>query len=325
MTNANLAALLAVTLSAPAFVQEKPAPADDTVKIVPTRSLGVSIETLQFVDATATPEGKRIAFDPIPAGTAFEVWMEGMPPRKVYVTEPVPGKPDETQQVQKPFVSVLRVADAEWDDFVAFMLQGVEACDLATFKTAVLNTMLDQKGTLLYHRDALPSVAQRAAPALEKLARGTPFRQVSRVYSEDQTSGPADGLIDEDTRGGMLAHYPFSKVVFELNTGEVVGPIFNKDAAYLLRVERFTASSSPRFDRARVCGIVIRYTTGMPLSGRVTGEIQASLRIRTDEERFKLLVPPGIRVPPPTTFGPDDIAPIGNPDMPLKRLGDEIP
>jgi len=313
---------LAVAPAAAAPTQEGPKDSADSVKLVAARTLGATVDTVQFIDAAATADGRRAQFDPIPEGTAFEVWLEGRPPRRVYVTEPVPDQPDATQQVQKPFVSVLRIPDAEWDEYLAFLKKDAPPGDDMTFKSVIVNALLEQKALLLSYRDEMANIEQRAAPARQKLSRGVAFKQVVRVHSEDQTSAYADGILSEEARGGLLDEYPLSKVVFELEPGQATGPIYTKHAVYLLRMERLQRASTTWFDTARVSAVVFRYTTGPNAPSRGLAEIKNSVRVRTDERRFKILLAAGIQVPPPETVGPDDIAPLGQPDAPLKRVSD---
>jgi hypothetical protein len=306
---------------AAAVAQDQPAaPPAPPCNVVEVKTLGASLASLQFVDEPVNEAGKRIEpFAPIPDGIAFEVWLDSRPPRKVYVEDPA----DPTKKIAKNVVSVLRIPDAEWDDYVAFVTQDIPpGGDVATFETVVVNSMLDQKSTLLARRDDLPSVEQRAAPALQKLRRGVPFKQVVRVHSEDQTSASADGLLDQDTRGGYFDQYPFAKLVFELNPGDVVGPVYDKNCAYVLRLDKKTPGSTSRFDRADISGVVIRYQPGPGPGSMDVASVRASVRVRTNEERFHRILAPGIQVPTPKTFGPDDIAPVGTPDAKLKRAGE---
>jgi hypothetical protein len=307
----------------------EPKQVGEPAKVVDCKALGATIETLQFADAAAGEDGRRLEFGPIPPGTAFEVWLEGQEPRRIYVTEPVPGQADATQQVQKPVVSLLRVTDDEWGQYVAFLEQDQDqntmVGDPSTFLTVVATVMLQQKAVVLAYRDDLPSIEKRAAAAFEKLARGIPFDQVVRTHTEDEVARSSGGLLMDDTRGAVLASYPFSKAIFEMQPGEVCGPIYNKTAAYIIHVDRITEDANPRFNKVRASAITLKYSTGSKVQTKDLGVIHDSVRVRTDAERFKRLLPPGIQVPPPATFGPDDIAPVGNPDAKLKNGLDSGP
>ena len=325
-SNSACLAIAAFSTFLPAFRQDEPkaAPAaGGGVRVVPTVTLGATSKTLQFLDLGATPDGKRTQFDPVPEGTAFEVWFDQAMPRKVEVDEPDPEKPGATRKVVKDVVSVLRVPDAEWDEYYGFLNRDAPEGDKSVFKQVILNELLEQKMTLLIHRDVLPDVERRAAAALEKLENGAAWKDVVRVHTEDDVGRQADGLFAEGPRGSMLNIYPFAKVLFELEVNQATGPVYNKHAAYVTRVERFERSNSTWFDKARASGVCIRYTNGPGLSARAQSALKLRFRVRTAQDRFRTLIPPAIQVPPPKTFGPDDIAPVGQPDAPLKRSNDD--
>jgi hypothetical protein len=283
---------------------------------VDSMSVGCTFGSLDFVDVDATPAGKRTAFDAIPPQVAFEIWLEGFQPRSLTIP-PAEGAAD-AAPTKKPVVSVLRVSNREIDEYLQAILPIVPPGDESGFQLLLLRQIFEQKARLLYHRDDLADVEKRAEIAIEKLKRGAAFKDVMRVHTEDDTSREADGLYTNEARSGLVAKYPMAKVMFELKPGEVTGPIYNKDAAYIVRLDRLEPSENRWFDRERSSSVTIKYQN-VPPSGRTIGRMMSSLRVRTDQERFKRMMPPAMQWPPPTAFGPNDLAPAGAPDTPLRR------
>ena len=285
---------------------------------------GTSPSEIHYADAAATPEGRRTQFDPIPEEIAFEVWLDDMAPRMRTVVKPDPDHPGQTIEVKEPTVSVLSVTNAEWDGYWDY-LNNLASGDQTMFFTVLAGELVEQKAMLLHYRDEMPGVIQRSKVVTEKLRRGVPMRDVVRIHSEDETSRGIDGLSFDQERGQLLYLYPFPKVLFELEEGDIAGPYCNKQAAYFLKVDRIVRSANaPWRDKYVASAVVLRYTTGPNLKSNQLGAIKLAARVRTAQERFKRMLPPGLQVPPPPQFGPSDIAPLGTPAAPLLRrsLGD---
>ncbi len=301
--------------------KEKP-PANPGERFVDIPAPGAGAGQMRFFDAEAEASGIRRQFDPIKDDVAFEVWLDGLPPRVRVVEEPDPTNPGAMRAIGKQtVVSVLEVTSAEWDDYFSSLKRFTPPGDDSTFLTVLLAEVLEQKAMMLRYRDELAEVAKRAEAAVTRLKAGTPFKDVVRTHSEDEISRSADGLVLESDRGELLPLYPVSKVVFELEQpGDIAGPFFNKQAAYILMVDKITRSeNSPWHDKVRAKGVVIRYPTGPNLKSLEIGTVKASVRVRTIQERLKRVIPPGRQVPPPTAFGPDDVAPVGQPDAALRK------
>ncbi len=289
-------------------------------RFVDNTTLGANLATLKFFDVAATPDGRRTQFDPVAEGTAFEVWLEGQEPRTLIRDEPDPDHPGQTRAVTSTIVSVLPVTDAEWDEFYGSLTRVAPSGDESMFVTVVLSEIVEQKAMLLHYRDDLPDVEKRAAAAIAKLKAGAPMRDVVRTHSEDETSRSVDGLTLEDERGGLLYLYPFAKALFELEQGDITGPIYNKQAAYILMADRVTRSTNvPWHDVYRATAVVLRYPAGPNLKALNIAAIKGSARVRTAQDRFRRVLPPGLQLPTPTQFGPDDIAAIGDPNAALRR------
>jgi hypothetical protein len=277
---------------------------------------------MRFFDAECDAKGIRRKLDPIKDDVAFEVWIDGLSPRTRVIEEPDPENPGATRAVgSQQVVSVLEVTNAEWDDYFGSLKRFTPPGDDSTFLTVVLAEVLEQKAMMLRYRDDLADVARRAEAAVAKLKAGTPFKDVVRAHTEDDISLSADGLVFESDRGELLPLYPFSKVAFDLEQpGDIAGPFFNKQAAYILMVDKITRSTNaPWHDKVRAKGVVLRYPNGPNLKAQEIGTVKAGLRVRTDQEPLRRVLPPGRQEPPPLAFGPDDVAPLGQPDAPLRR------
>jgi hypothetical protein len=280
---------------------------------------GTTPSELLYSDAAATPEGHRTQFDPIPADIAFEVWLDDVDPRTRTVEKPDPDHPGETLNVKETTVSVISVTNAEWDGYWDY-LNALASGDETMFFTVIAGEMVEQKAMLLHYRDEMPSVEQRAKVVADKLRRGVPMKDVVRVHSEDETTRGIDGLSFDHERGQLLYLYPFPKVLFELEEGDIAGPYCNKQATYFLKVDRVTRSANaPWRDRYVASAVVLRFPTGPNLKLNQIGAVKMAARVRTSQERFQRMLPPGLQVPPPPQFGPTDVAPLGTPATPLVR------
>ncbi|MSR46730.1 MAG: hypothetical protein EXS13_06655 [Planctomycetes bacterium] len=285
-------------------------------------ALGASPGLMRFLDVAATPEGARTQFDPVKEDVAFEVWLDRLEPRPRTIEEPDPEHPGQMRVARvETQVSVLEVTSAEWDEYFAYLKRLTPPGDDSMFMTVLLSEFIEHKAMMLHYRDDLASTEQRAMAAVAKLKAGVAFKDVVRVHSEDETTRSIDGLCLDDERSGMLYLYPFSKVLFELEeVGDIAGPFYNKQAAYILQVEGITRSANmPWNDRYRANGVVIRYPNGPNLKSQQIGAIKMAARVRTEQERLKRIIPPCRQWPSPTTFGPDDAAPLGQADAPLRK------
>ncbi len=299
--------------------QEPPAPKPGSVEVVETRTRGCTLADLQFIDADATKEGKRVAFDSIPADVAFEVWLDGFAPRTITVAGPGADPADPASKVKKPVVSVLRVSNAECEEYVKFMREDAPRGDESFFLTVVFQEILAQKAMLVLRRDDLPDVEKRAQAALDKLRRGASFDEVLRVHSEDDTSRQVGGIFAHESRAGLMDRYPIGMALFAMQPNQVIGPVFDKTAAYILRIDRRDHSNNPWFDRVKSSAIVLRYTTGPGLKMRESARLDNSVRVRSEQERYLRILPPAVQFPPPKSFGPSDVAPLGKAGMPLRQ------
>jgi len=280
---------------------------------------GATPSELLFSDAAATPEGHRTQFDKIPDEIAFEVWLDDFEPRTRTVEKPDPDHPGQTLQVKETVVSVLSVTNAEWDGYWDY-LNALASGDETMFFTVIAGEMVEQKAMLLHYRGEMPSVEERAKVVAEKLRRGVPMRDVVRVHSEDETTRGIEGLSFDHERGQLLNLYPFPKVLFELEQGDIAGPYCNKQATYFLKIDRIVRSANaPWRDKYVASAVVLRYPTGPNLKLNQIGAVKMAARVRTAQERFQRMLPPGLQVPPPPQFGPSDAAPLGTPGAILLR------
>ena len=98
----------------------------------------------------------------------------------------------------------------------------------------------------------------------------------------------------------------------------MVGPIFDRWFAYLIACEKHShVDEKHRQEQVLTRTVNARYAVN-PLSQKDFGRIWTAIRVRSDKERILRVLPPGVQVPPPKRFGPDDIAPVGKPELPLK-------
>lgn len=302
--------------------EAKQPPAAPGQRWIDAPALGASPGQLRFLDVAASPDGRRQQFDPVKDDVAFEVWLEGIEPRTRLIEEPDPATPGATRVVGKEtVVSVLEVTNAEWDDYFSYLKRLAPPGDDSMFMTVLLSELLEQKSMLLHYRDELPAVEKRAAAAVAKLKAGVAFKEVVRVHSEDETSRSADGLCLDSDRSGQLQLYPFPKALFELEqVGDIAGPYYNKQAAYILMVDHIGHSANmPWFDAYRAKGVVFRYPTGPNMKAQQVAIVKTATRVRTSQPRFARVLPPGRQLPSPAVFGPDDCAPLGAPDAALRK------
>jgi hypothetical protein len=325
--------LLAAPFAAPALAQNAPpaAPpaaspqtAADVVVHKPACIGADPTATIFFAKATAG--GKREEFGPIAKETAFELWLDDNPPVKAKVDAPDPDHPGQTKATEVTRVAVYPISIAEFQGYCDYIRTIAPIADESGFVLTALNDLLEQRAVHLYYLDALPKVKGRVAMAVDRLERGIPFEKVVKQNTEDDTGRQSGGQFGDDLHGAYIGRYPMEIVLFSMKPGDLVGPIFDKYAAYVMRCdERVQSPADPRKDRVKTRAICIRYAQNSVLSGADRQKLLNSVRLRTDQERFRRILPPAVQVPPLTSFGPDDIAPIGQPDAPLKQrsLDDE--
>jgi hypothetical protein len=322
--------VLAASLAARAAAQQpaggagqdpgKPAPPKAEAVVVKKPEWIGADPTATIVYAAATPEGRRSEFGAIAKETAFELWLDGYPPVKQSVDAPDPDHPGQTKKSEVTRVPVYPISIAEFQGYCDYIRTIAPIADESAFVSTALNDLMEQRAVHLYYLDVLTKVKGRAALAIDRLERGIPFDKVVKQNSEDDTGRQAGGQFGNETHGAYIGRYPMEIVLFSMKPGEFVGPILDKYAAYIVRCDENVENPvNRRKDRVRTHAICIRYSPNSVLSNSEREKLLNSVRLRTDHERFRRILPPGIQVPPLTTYGPDDIAPIGKPDAPLKQ------
>lgn len=322
--------LLAAPLAARAAAQDpaggagqdssKPAP-PNAEKVVVKKPEWIGADptsTIVFADATA--DGKRAEFGAIAKETAFELWLDGYPPVKQTVDAPDPDHPGQTKKSEVTRVPVYPISIAEFQGYCDYIRALAPIADESDFVSTALNDLMEQRAVHLHYLDVMTKVKGRAALAVDRLERGIPFDKVVKQNSEDDTGRQAGGQFGNDMHGAYIGRYPMEMVLFSMKPGDYVGPILDKYAAYIVHCDENVPSPvDRRKDRVRTHAICIRYSPNSVLSNMEREKLLNSVRLRTDHERFRRILPPALQVPPLTTFGPDDIAPIGKPDTPLKQ------
>jgi hypothetical protein len=321
--------LLAASLASPGIAQDAPPaaapPAKSEVVVRKPDYFGAD-PTATIFFAKATADGKREEFGAIAKETAFELWLDGRPPLKAIVDAPDPDHPGQTRPAEVTRVPVYPITVAEFQGYCDYIRTIAPIADESVFVASALNDLMEQRAVHLYYLDALPKVKGRVAMAIDRLERGIPFEKVVKQNSEDDTGRQSGGQFGNDVHGAYIGRYPMEIVLFGLKPGDLVGPIFDKYAAYIVRCDENVESPvDRRKDRVKTRAICIRYAQNGVLSGNDRQQMLGAVRLRPDQERFRRILPPAMQVPPLKTFGPDDIAPIGKPDTPLKQrsLDDE--
>lgn len=315
--------LLAAPLS-PRAAAQQPAPA-----AAPQKAEGITVKKPDWIGAdptgtivyvAATAEGKRSEFGAIAKETAFELWLDGYPPVKATVDAPDPDHPGQTKKVEATRVPVYPISIAEFQGYCDYLRTIAPIADESDFVSTALNDLMEQRAVHLHYLDVMTKVKGRAAMAADRLERGIPFEKVVKQNTEDDTGRQAGGQFGNEVHGAYIGRYPMEMVLFAMKPGEVVGPILDKYAAYIVRCDENVPNLANRCkDRVRTHAICIRYSPNSILSSNDREKLLNSVRLRTDLERFRRILPPALQVPPLTNFGPDDIAPVGKPDAPLKQ------
>jgi hypothetical protein len=321
--------LLAAAFSAStatAVPAQEPAPAAPPAAA--KRAAGVTIEkpgcigadpiaTIFF--AAATKEGHREEFGAIAKETGFELWLEGQPPVKSTFDAPDPDHPGQTKPVERWQVPVYPISTAEFQAYCDFIRTIAPIGDESMFVSTALVDLMEQRAVHLYYLEAMPKVRGRMTAIIDRLELGNPFEKVVKS-TEDDTGRQANGLFGDDPHGTYIGRYPLEVILFGMTPGQYVGPVFDKYAAYVFRCEENVQNPADhRRDRVKTRAICVRYTPAGVMSGTEREKLMNSVRLRTDQDRFRRILPPAVQVPPLATFGPDDIAPIGKPDTPLKE------
>jgi len=310
--------------------QEPPKPPQDAAPKdapppAPERKLHVKKCTVPGADPTGElflaavgKDGRRSEFGPLAADTAFEIWLEGEPPVKVTTQEPDPANPGQTHAVEHVKVAVAPVSIAEIDGCIATARAIGAVGNEGMFVNSLLAGVLEQRAAVLYYYDVLPGMKERLQRAVEKIDKGVPFEKVIKQNSEDDQGKMRGGYFGNNVRGENIGRYPFEQIVFGLEPGDVVGPVFDKFMAYLMLCDKHSRSEDKHHPEQVLTRVVCsRYAVNL-MNSKDTAKLLTAVRVRSDKERFLRVLPPGSQVPPPKQFGPDDIAPVGKPEQPLK-------
>ena len=303
--------------------QEKPA--NDAAPPAPERKLQVKKCDVPGADPTGSlfvaaigKDGRREEFGAIAPDTAFEVWLEGMAPTKVTVQEPDPANPGQTHPVVHLKVPVSPVSIAEADAYLADARSIRPVGNEGMFVNSLLGSLLEQRAIVLYYYDVLPGMKERLKRAADKIDKGIAFDKVIKQNSEDDQGKMTGGWFGNNVRGENLVRYPFERIVFGLQPGDVVGPVFDKFMAYLILCEKRSPGGDPHHpEQVLTRAVCSRYAVNL-LPSKDFAKLMNTVRVRSDKERFLRVLPPGAQVPPAKRFGPDDVAPAGQPDAPLK-------
>ena len=274
--------------------------------------------------AAVDKDGRRSEFGPIAPDVAFEIWIEGMAPAKVTVQEPDPANPGQTRPVEQLKVPVSPVSIAEMDGYFANVRAVNTVGNEGMFASTLIASLLEQRAVILYYHEVLPGMKERLKRAADKIDKGMAFDKVIKQNSEDDQGKMGGGYFGNNVRGENILRYPFENIVFELEPGDVVGPIYDKWMAYLMLCDRHErGDGNRRQEQVLTRTVCSRYAANM-MSQKDFSRLMTSLRVRSDKERFLRVLPPGAQVPPAKRYGPDDIAPVGKPEAPLKyRSPDE--
>ncbi len=298
--------------------KDAPPPAPDQKLHVKKCTVPGADPTGELFLAAAGKDGRREEFGAIAPDTAFEIWLDEIAPVKVATQEPDPANPGHTHAVEHLKVPVAPVSVAEIDSYLAEARSIGPVGNEGMFGNMLLSGLLEQRATILFYYEVLPGMKERLKRAVEKIDRGMPFEKVIKQNSEDDQGKMTGGYFGDNVRGENLQRYPFERIVFGLEPGDVVGPIFDKFMAYLMLCDKHTHSEGGRHPEEVVTRVVAsRYAVNL-LSTKEVGRLMSAMRVRSDKERFLRVLPPGAQSPPPKKFGPDDIAPIGKPEAPLK-------
>ncbi|HET6165044.1 MAG TPA: peptidylprolyl isomerase [Planctomycetota bacterium] len=299
--------------------KDAPAPAPERKMHVKKCTVPGADPSGELYLAALGKDGRRSEFGPLAPETAFEVWLEGLPPQKVTTQEPDPANPGQTHPVEHLKVPVAPVSFAEFDGYFANARSIRPVSNEGMFFNSLLASLLEQRAVVLYYYDVLPGMKERLQRAADKIDRGIAFDKVIKQNSEDDQGKMTGGWFGDNFRGENLGRYPFEQIVFGLEPGDVVGPVFDRWFAYLITCEkRSLVDEKHPQERVLTRTVNARYAVN-GLTQKDFGRIFASIRMRSDKERILRVLPPGVQVPPPKTFGPDDVAPLGKPDTPLKH------
>lgn len=262
-------------------------------------------------------DGRREEFGPIAPTTAFEIWIEGNAPTKVTVQEPDPANPGQTHPVEHLKLPVSPVSIAEFDGYVANARTIGPVGNEGMFINMLVENLLEQRAMVLNYYDVLPGMKERLKRAADKIDKQTPFEKVIRQNSEDDQGKMSGGWFGNNVRGENLVRYPFEQVVFSLEPGDVVGPVFDKFMAYLMLCDKHSHPEDPHHpEQVLTRAVCSRYAVNL-LGSKEFGKLMTQVRVRSDKDRFLRVLPPGAQVPPAKKFGPEAIAPIGKPAEPL--------
>ena len=213
------------------------------------------------------------------------------------------------------------VTVAEWDGYFGELYDVYPVEDHASFIYRMLQGMLDAKAVQLKYHDQIEPTLARVEEAMRKLERGTTWERVVRLYSTDAAS-KSDGGFQGEYRRSLL-RYPLDHGLFEIEPGNAMGPFLTKWGAETIYCHSKQGQAGALQQRVEISLLLIPFGEGI---GRLEWpHLRRRLRITCTNERFRQFLPPGLLDDPPATFGPTDVAPLGEPNARLERILDGPP
>ena len=203
----------------------------------------------------------------------------------------------------------------EWDEYSDHLRTMSNVTDEGMLVNEVLRALVPIRLAQMYFHERMPGFQKRVNTVVRKLKRGVPFGTVVKRHTDDKGSRPIEGLLGEQGRGTF--NYPANVRLFQadVKVGDWVGPLMTKAGAEFYYIENKTGAEGSAKQRIQPRMLFLKYGNGM--SSTVWTEVWAKTRIRVVHDRFRRVIPPGLQLECPPTFGPADVAPLGDPERVL--------
>lgn len=214
----------------------------------------------------------------------------------------------------------LAVTIAEWEQYIDYLHGIYPTRDESMFLTTVIRQMLEQKVALMMYREQIPGLLAKADEVLAKLDEGADFERMLKLYSKNPNAQVTGGRAEYRR---TMRRYPLEYDAFRLETGTYGGPFFSKFGAEIIYVESRTGEPGTMRESMEVRNLLLEFEVGNEPEAHRDSRIRQSLTLRTEQERFRNLLPPALQVDPPEHFGPTDVAPLGQPDKPLEKVKEQ--
>jgi len=209
----------------------------------------------------------------------------------------------------QPMTPVL-ISMKSWNEQIEHAVEVYAPPDRQALLQQALSARLKEISVRLFFHEEVPELRATAREIRRKLDRGILFERLVRQYSKDDVTRQNRGRLGQMTRTGW--RYPLDIELFDAQTGDIVGPFWTEWGVEFYRIDDRGGEPRTRSEWLDVSQILITYWE--PGAGfSKSGTALRRLEISSPHLELTALISPAMLPEWPKSFGPTDLAPIGDP------------